>query len=109
MGSTPASLVVTWLSVLRLTVAFCVFFRYGRLKWLRDSHLISVNRVLVNIVSALHIAPNGMYYVHEMLVKVSLSLVQGGESSVFSPMHLLLFKKPEGEVEKQKSKRADKM
>ncbi|CAL8460594.1 g123 [Coccomyxa elongata] len=74
---------------------------YGRLKWLRDSHLISVNRALVSIVSALHIAPHGMHDVHEMLVKVSLSLVQGGESGVFSPMHLLLFKKPEATSKKQ--------
>ena len=69
--------------------------RYGRLKWLRDSGLIGVNRTLVNIVSTLRLAPNGMRDVHEMLVAVSLSLVQGGESGVFSPMHLLVFKKPE--------------
>ena len=54
-----------------------------------------MNRVLVNIVSALHIAPYGMKDVHDMLVEVSLSLVQGGETGVFSPMHLLLFRKPE--------------
>ena len=54
-----------------------------------------MNRTLVNIVSALRLAPNGMRDVHEMLVAVSLSLVQGGESGVFSPMHLLVFKKPE--------------
>ena len=71
--------------------------RYGRLKWLRDSGLIGVNRALVNLVSFLHIAPHGLRDVHEMLVKVSLSLVQGGESGVFSPMHLLIFKKPEQE------------
>lgn len=76
-------------------------FRYGRLKWLRDSHLITVNRALVSVVSALHIAPHGMHDVHEMLVKVSLSLVQGGESGVFSPMHLLLFKKPGATSKKQ--------
>ena len=69
--------------------------RYGRLKWLRDSGLIGVNRTLVNIMSFLHLAPTGMHDVHEMLVKVSLSLVQGGESGVFSPMHLLMFRKPE--------------
>jgi len=73
------------------------------LKWLRDSHLISVNRTLVTIVSALHIAPRGMYDVHEMLVKVSLSLVQGGESGVFSPMHLLVFRKPEEKTPEKKS------
>ena len=72
--------------------------RYGRLKWLRDSGLIGVNRALVRVVSALGLTPAGMYDVHEMLVAVSLSLVQGGESGVFSPMHLLLFRKPEAEA-----------
>lgn len=71
--------------------------RYGRLKWLRDSGLIGVNRTLVNLVSFLRIAPTGLHDVHEMLVKVSLSLVQGGESGVFSPMHLLIFRKPDSE------------
>lgn len=30
-----------------------------------------------------------------MLVKVANSLVDGGETGVFSPMHLLVFRKPE--------------
>ena len=50
--------------------------RYGRLKWLRDSNLITVNRALVRVVSLLRLAPAGMQDVHDMLVKVSLSLVQ---------------------------------
>jgi 24-methylenesterol C-methyltransferase len=54
-----------------------------------------VNRALVGAVSTIGLTPAGMYDVHEMLVAVSLSLVQGGESGVFSPMHLLLFRKPE--------------
>lgn len=29
-----------------------------------------------------------------MLVRVANSLVDGGETGVFSPMHLLLFRKP---------------
>ena len=69
--------------------------RYGRLKWLRDSGLLGINRIIVNLVSFLRIAPHGLRDVHEMLLKVSLSLVQGGESGVFSPMHLLIFRKPE--------------
>ncbi|KAK9827679.1 hypothetical protein WJX81_007793 [Elliptochloris bilobata] len=67
---------------------------YGRLKWLRDSNLITVNKVLVRLVSLLRLAPAGMQEVHDMLVNVSLSLVQGGESGVFTPMHLLVFRKP---------------
>lgn len=50
--------------------------RYGRLKWLRDSNLITVNSLLVRVVSFLRIAPRGMREVHDMLVNVSLSLVQ---------------------------------
>lgn len=50
--------------------------RYGRLKWLRDSNLIVVNQALVRLVSLLRLAPPGLREVHDMLVKVSLSLVQ---------------------------------
>ena len=50
--------------------------RYGRLKWLRDSNLITVNKVLVRLVSVLRLAPAGMQEVHDMLVNVSLSLVE---------------------------------
>ena len=50
--------------------------RYGRLKWLRDSNLITVNKALVRLVSLLRLAPPGMQQVHDMLVNVSLSLVQ---------------------------------
>jgi hypothetical protein len=50
--------------------------RYGKLKWLRDSNLITVNCALVRVVSLLRLAPAGMQDVHDMLVKVSLSLVQ---------------------------------
>jgi 24-methylenesterol C-methyltransferase len=32
--------------------------------------------------------------VHDMLVHVAQSLVQGGETGIFSPMHLLVFRKP---------------
>lgn len=33
--------------------------------------------------------------VHKMLVKVASSLVAGGSTGVFSPMHLLVFRKPD--------------
>ena len=42
----------------------------------------------------LRIAPRGLKDVHDMLVHVSKSLVDGGETGVFSPMHCLLFRKP---------------
>ena len=68
--------------------------RYGRLKMLRDSGFIGINRAMVGIMSALRIAPRGLREVHEMLVNVSLSLVHGGETGVFTPMHLLVLRKP---------------
>ncbi len=36
----------------------------------------------------------GLKDVHNMLVEVARSLVAGGETGVFTPMHLLLFHKP---------------
>ena len=32
--------------------------------------------------------------VHKMLVDVADSLVAGGETGIFTPMHLLVFRKP---------------
>lgn len=37
----------------------------------------------------------GLKQVHHMLVEVAKSLIAGGETGVFTPMHLLLFRKPE--------------
>ena len=56
--------------------------RYGKLKWLRDSNLITVNCALVRVVSLLRLAPAGMQDVHDMLVMVSLSLVQARARSL---------------------------
>ena len=33
-----------------------------------------------------------------MLVEVAKSLIQGGETGVFTPMHLLLFRKPDAKA-----------
>jgi 24-methylenesterol C-methyltransferase len=35
----------------------------------------------------------GLKHVHDMLTNVAVSLVEGGETGVFSPMHLLVFRK----------------
>jgi len=40
------------------------------------------------------LAPKGLKDVHNMLVVVADSLIAGGQTGVFSPMHLLLFRKP---------------
>jgi 24-methylenesterol C-methyltransferase len=53
------------------------------------------NHVIVSILSFLGLAPAGTTEVHEMLYKTAISLVEGGETGVFTPMHLLLCRKPE--------------
>ncbi len=40
----------------------------------------------------------GLKDVHEMLVNVAKSLIRGGETGVFTPMHMLVFKKPVGKT-----------
>lgn len=67
---------------------------YGRLQ-----ELAWQNRVSHGVVSALdavRVAPKGLRQVHEMLVNVATSLVAGGQTGVFTPMHMLVFRKPEG-------------
>ena len=54
--------------------------RYGRLDKLVSSGVIRINMALVWIVSRLHIAPRGLEAVHNMLVKVAVSLTDGGRS-----------------------------
>ncbi|KAK9824254.1 hypothetical protein WJX72_008953 [[Myrmecia] bisecta] len=56
---------------------------------------IAFNTVLVSIFSTLRLCPKGVEDVHTMLVKVAGSLVEGGETSTFTPMHLLVFRKPD--------------
>lgn len=68
---------------------------YGRLKTLVDSGAIHVNRALVATAAALRLAPPGLKPVHDMLCAVASSLVAGGETGVFSPCHLLVFRKPD--------------
>lgn len=41
----------------------------------------------------------GLKEVHHMLVEVAKSLIKGGETGVFTPMHLLLFRKPESSAQ----------
>ena len=67
--------------------------RYNRLKFSRFQH--HINHAIVTVVCALGLAPKGVKDVHKMLIDVAHSLVEGGETGVFSPMHLLVFKKPE--------------
>ena len=64
----------------RCTQAQSDMCRYGRLDRLVSSGVIRLNQALVWVVSRLHIAPRGLEDVHNMLVKVAVSLTDGGRS-----------------------------
>ncbi|KAF9600423.1 hypothetical protein IFM89_009338 [Coptis chinensis] len=53
------------------------------------------NHVLVTVLTWLGIAPKGVVDVHEMLFVTADYLTRGGESGIFSPMHLIVCRKPE--------------
>ncbi|KAF5739318.1 24-methylenesterol C-methyltransferase 2 [Tripterygium wilfordii] len=53
------------------------------------------NHILVSILSAIGIAPKGTVDVHEMLFHTADYLTRGGETGIFSPMHMVLLRKPE--------------
>lgn len=53
------------------------------------------NHILVTILSALGIAPKGTVDVHEMLFVTADYLTKGGETGIFTPMHMILCRKPE--------------
>lgn len=65
---------------------------YDRLRIGQWSH--HVHQAIVNTLDFFGIAPKGLKEVHHMLVCVARSLVKGGETGIFSPMHMLVFKKP---------------
>ncbi|KXZ48131.1 hypothetical protein GPECTOR_30g227 [Gonium pectorale] len=71
---------------------------YERLRMGKYTH--AINHAMVSAVDAVGLAPKGLKDVHHMLVEVARSLIQGGETGVFTPMHLLLFRKPEAPASK---------
>lgn len=52
------------------------------------------NHIVVTVLSALGIAPKGTVDVHEMLFKTADFLTRGGDTGIFSPMHMILCRKP---------------
>jgi 24-methylenesterol C-methyltransferase len=64
---------------------------YGRLEELAWQNQVS--HVVVSAVDAVWLAPKGLKQVHNMLVEVARSLVAGGRTGVFTPMHMLVFRK----------------
>eukprot|EP00850_Spirogloea_muscicola_P014135 SM000099S25241 [mRNA] locus=s99:506713:507926:+ [translate_table: standard] len=59
----------------------------GRLAYLR-------NHAVVTALSWVGIAPKGLVEVHDMLTTVAAALARAGELGIFTPMHLLLLRKP---------------
>ena len=57
--------------------------------------VVKVNTAIVNAVVALRLAPKGLRAVHQMLVETAIALIEGGELGIFTPMQLIVFKKPE--------------
>eukprot|EP00798_Chlamydomonas_sp_ICE-L_P031104 gene31104-6235_t len=65
---------------------------YNRLKMGRWIHF--VNHGIVSTLDFFFLAPKGLKDVHHMLVEVARSLIVGGETGIFTPMHMLTFQKP---------------
>ncbi|KAL3684021.1 hypothetical protein R1sor_002043 [Riccia sorocarpa] len=61
--------------------------KMGRVAWYR-------NHVVIAFLTFLGIAPQGVVDVHEMLFKTAAFLTKGGETGIFTPMHLLVLRKP---------------
>ena len=53
------------------------------------------NHALVSVAEALRIAPKGMVEVHQMLIDTGVALIESGEQGLFTPMHMVVFQKPE--------------
>ncbi|KAH7518370.1 24-methylenesterol C-methyltransferase 2 [Ziziphus jujuba] len=56
------------------------------------------NHILVTVLSWIGIAPQGTVDVHEMLCKTAVYLTKGGETGIFTPMYMILCRKPESSV-----------
>uniref|UniRef100_A0A7S3QZT3 Methyltransferase n=1 Tax=Dunaliella tertiolecta TaxID=3047 RepID=A0A7S3QZT3_DUNTE len=65
---------------------------YHRLSKLTYMH--HINHCIVSFFDFLRLTPKGMKEVHMMLVRVARSLIAGGESDTFTPMQMLVFRKP---------------
>ncbi|GAA0187528.1 hypothetical protein Leryth_004415 [Lithospermum erythrorhizon] len=52
------------------------------------------NHIVVTVLAWLGIAPKGVVDVHEMLFVTADHLTKGGETGIFTPMHMILCRKP---------------
>ncbi|MCD9643378.1 Methyltransferase [Datura stramonium] len=62
--------------------------KMGRIAYLR-------NHVVVTVLSWLGIAPKGVTDVHDMLFVTADYLAKGGDTGIFTPMHMILCRKPD--------------
>lgn len=53
-----------------------------------------VRNVMVDVLEFLRVAPKGTSNVHKMLVATAADLVNGGETGTFTPMYLIVGRKP---------------
>ncbi|XP_055805252.1 24-methylenesterol C-methyltransferase 2-like [Solanum dulcamara] len=53
------------------------------------------NHVVVTVLSWLGIAPKGVVDVHDMLLVTADYLAKGGDTGIFTPMHMILCRKPD--------------
>lgn len=61
--------------------------KMGRLAYWR-------NHLLVMVLTFLGVAPKGTVEIHEMLFDTAAHLSRGGETGIFTPMHMILCRKP---------------
>ena len=52
------------------------------------------NHFVITVLASIGILPKSMVDVHNMLVSVATSLVEGGELGIFSPMYMVVMQKP---------------
>lgn len=52
------------------------------------------NHALVTVLAWLGIAPQGVVDVHKMLCETAVHLARGGETGIFTPMYMILCRKP---------------
>ncbi|VAH17786.1 unnamed protein product [Triticum turgidum subsp. durum] len=61
--------------------------KMGRLSYWRNS-------LVIRALTLLRVAPKGVSEVHEMLYETAHHLTRGGETGIFTPMHMVLLRKP---------------
>ena len=53
-----------------------------------------MTHILTGVLEFIGFAPKGTQAVHTMLLKAAVNLEKGGDLEIFSPMYLIVMKKP---------------